>query len=209
MLTEEKAQELMVKFIALREKAKETKEPKDLAEMKDHEAKCIQHFSYLITTKTSRYKAFNNYDDLNQEGYQALMKAMANYNPKKGSFFWWAHKYIDTCIARKANLHTTIRYPLKFAKENIPHKETVLPILFEEKLVPDLEYEKAEEMHGLETAMSKLSEQQRKILEKVYGFDGDRPVSINKICKEFGMTRMTCMRLINSSMHILKDNLKS
>ncbi len=103
MLTEIEAQDLMIKLIDLRKRAKEAGDPKIISELKKHEKICMEKFRYLVTMKTGRYKAFNNYDDLNQEGFEALVKAMNNYNPKKGSFFWWAHKYIDTRISRSAN----------------------------------------------------------------------------------------------------------
>ena len=79
---------------------------------------CVEKFKYLITMKTNRYKKFSNYEDLNQDGYEALLKAMKNYNPDKGIFFYWAFKYINTRISRCANLHTAIRYPLKYSKTN-------------------------------------------------------------------------------------------
>src|ERR1700690_2536210 len=139
MLTELEAQDLMIKLIDLRSKVKE--DASLGAEIRAHEKICIEKFKYLVTMKTGRYKIFNNYEDLNQEGYEALIKAMKNYNPKKGSFFWWAHRYIDTRISRSANLHTTIRYPLKVAKNNAPHKESVMPLLIEENYCPDKELE--------------------------------------------------------------------
>src|SRR5579885_2444090 len=144
MLTEQEAHDLMTKLIDLRTQAKSSDDPKITAQLKRHEQICIEKFRYLVTMKTGRYKAFSNYEDLNQEGLEALIKAMANYNPNKGSFFWWAHKYIDTRISRSANLHTTIRFPLKVAKETAPHKESVLPVLVEERYCPDKELEESQ-----------------------------------------------------------------
>src|SRR5579864_8903493 len=112
MLTEQEAHDLMIKLIDLRNQFAETGDSKVEAALKRHEKECIEKFRYLVTMKTGRYKSFSNYEDLNQEGLEALTKAMKNYNPKLGIFFWWAHKYIDTRIARSANLHTTFRFPL-------------------------------------------------------------------------------------------------
>jgi DNA-directed RNA polymerase specialized sigma subunit len=129
MLTEQEAQDMMNKLYSLRKEALNNSEIKK--ELDKHERICIEKFKYLVTMKTGKYKSFNNFDDLNQEGYLALVTAMKNYNPSLGSFFWWAHKYIDTRISRSANLHTTIRYPLKVAKNTTPHKETIMPIIIE------------------------------------------------------------------------------
>jgi RNA polymerase sigma factor (sigma-70 family) len=158
--------------------------------------------------KTGRYKAFSNYDDLNQEGFEALIKAMKNYNPKKGSFFWWAHKYIDTRISRSANLHTTIRYPLKVAKDKTPHKEAVMPTLIEERYCPDRELEDVQTNSVIQNAFDVLTDEQRSIINLAYGLDGTKPMSVNKICKEMHISRTSCMKSINSALSLMKDHIK-
>lgn len=198
----------MAKLIDLREQVKTGEDPKIKVALNKHEQICMEKFRYLVTMKTGRYKAFSNYDDLNQEGFEALIKAMNNYNPKKGSFFWWAHKYIDTRISRSANLHTTIRYPLKVAKNNTPHKESVMPLLIEERYCPDKELEESQSVHAIQGAISKLSDSQREIINLAYGFDGDKPMSINKICKKLGISRLSCIKTINSALSTMKENIK-
>lgn len=208
MLTEQEAQDLMLKLVDLRQKVKESDDSKISAELKKHEKICMEKFRYLVTMKTGRYKAFNNYDDLNQEGFEALIKSMNNYNPKKGSFFWWAHKYIDTRISRSANLHTTIRYPLKVAKNNTPHKESVMPVLIEERYCPDKELEESQTTHAIQGAIAKLSAEQKEVISLVYGFDNDKPMSINKICKKLSISRLSCIKTINSALSAIKENIK-
>jgi RNA polymerase sigma factor (sigma-70 family) len=207
MLTEQEAQDLMIKLIDLRGKVtpEDSKIKKDLQR---HEKICIEKFKYLVTMKTGRYKAFSNYDDLNQEGFEALIKAMNNYNPKKGSFFWWAHKYIDTRISRSANLHTTIRYPLKVAKANTPHKEAVMPIMIEERYCPDKELEESQTNYAIQGAISSLTSEQKEVISLAYGFDGDKPMSINKICKKLNISRLACIKMINGALSIMKESIK-
>lgn len=208
MLTEPEAQDLMTKWIDLRARSKETGDPKIVSEFKKHDRLCMEQFRYLVTMKTGRYKTFSNYEDLNQEGFEALVKAMNNYNPKKGSFFWWAHKYIDTRISRSANLHTTIRYPLKVAKNTTPHKESVMPLLIEERYCPDKELEDSQNMNAITGALSLLSSEQKEVINLAYGFDGDKPMSINKICKKLGISRLSCIKTINSALSTMKENIK-
>lgn len=208
MLTEQEAQDLMTKLIDLRAQAKESGDPKVTTELKKHEKICMEKFRYLVTMKTGRYKAFSNYEDLNQEGFEALVKAMNNYNPKKGSFFWWAHKYIDTRISRSANLHTTIRYPLKVAKNNTPHKESVMPLLIEERYCPDRELEDSQTMEAIHGAVSALTQEQREVINLAFGFDGDKPMSINKICKKLSISRLSCIKTINSALSSMKEKIK-
>src|SRR5574338_31236 len=209
MLTEQEAQDLMTKLIDLRDKVKTSDDPKVTVELKRHETICMDKFRYLVTMKTGRYKAFSNYEDLNQEGFEALIKAMNNYNPKKGSFFWWAHKYIDTRISRSANLHTTIRFPLKVAKANTPHKESVMPLLIEERYCPDKELEEIQTTQSIQGAISKLTNEQREVINLAFGFDGDKPMSINKICKKLSISRLNCIKTINSALSTMKESIKA
>jgi RNA polymerase sigma factor (sigma-70 family) len=209
MLTEQEAQDLMTKLIDLRDQLKKGEDVKLRTELKKHEQICMEKFRYLVTMKTGRYKAFSNYEDLNQEGFEALIKAMNNYNPKKGSFFWWAHKYIDTRISRSANLHTTIRYPLKVAKASTPHKESVMPLLIEERYCPDKELEDSQLNHAIQGAISVLTKEQREVISLAYGFDGDKPMSINKICKKLNISRLSCIKMINSALSTMKENIKT
>ena len=208
MLTEQEAHDLMNKLIDLRAQAKDSNDPKIISQLKRHEQVCIEKFRYLVTMKTGRYKAFSNYEDLNQEGFEALIKAMKTFKPNKGSFFAWAHNYIGTRISRSANLHTTIRFPLKVAKANTPHKESVMPLLVEEQYCPDKELEESQVTHAVQQAVSNLTAEQKEIISLAFGFDGDKPMSINRICKKLNISRLSCIKTINSALSAMKENIK-
>jgi RNA polymerase sigma factor (sigma-70 family) len=207
MISIEEAQQLMEKLITLRTKAKKTNSSEDVRAFKSHENLCIEKFRYLVTMRTDKYRGFYNYEDLNQEGFEALLKGMKNYDPKKGNVFWWIHKYVSTRIARSANLHTTIRYPLKFAKLFTPHKESILPVLVDGRLCPDKKLESAEVQNVLHSAMKHLNKEQKDVISLAFGFDGDKPLSVNKICKKMNMSRINCIKTIDSALDTLKQNI--
>lgn len=209
MLSTEESQQLIEKFIELRTKANETKSNADILAFRQQENICIEKFQYLITMKTARYKAFSNYEDLNQEGFEALLKAMKNYNPKKGSWFWWAHKYIGTRISRCANLHTTIRYPLRVAKETPPHKESALPLMIEEHYCPDKEIETSQMHQAARNALLLLTKEQKEVTILAYGLNGDKPMSVNKICRKLGMSRQGCIKLLETALETMRDGIKT
>lgn len=204
MICMEESQQLMEKFIELRELAKNSKEYE--LEFKKHERLCISKFQYIIKMKTSRYKKFSNYDDLNQEGNEALVKAMKNYNPKLGNFFWWCHRYVDTRISRSANLHTTIRYPLKVAKKVAPHRQSTIPVMIEENYCPDKQFEGAEISLLIDKAKSHLTNDQCRAIDLAFGFE-DRSLSINKICKKMNISRSDCLKLISTAIVNMKNNI--
>ena len=198
----------MNKFIDLKNQYQETQDPKIKIQLQEHETKCMEKFKYLVTMKTSRYKTFSNYEDLNQEGFEALIKAMKTFKPNRGSFFAWAHKYIGTRISRSANLHTTIRFPLKVAKNNTPHKETIIPLQIEERFCPDKELEQSQSTLAVQQAFTFLNANQKEIINLAYGFSGDKPMSINKICKKLNISRLHCLKTINGALSIMRDKIK-
>jgi RNA polymerase sigma factor (sigma-70 family) len=208
MLTEQEANDLMNKWIDLKARLKDSQDPTLVKEFEKHDRVCMEKFRYLVTMKTGRYKAFSNYEDLNQEGHEALIKAMKTFKPNKGSFFAWAHNYIGTRISRSANLHTTIRFPLKVAKANTPHKESVMPLLIEERHCPDKELEESQVTAAVHNALAVLSSEQKEIINLAFGFDGDKPMSINKICKKLSVSRLSCIKTINSALSTMKENIK-
>jgi RNA polymerase sigma factor (sigma-70 family) len=208
MVSIEEAQELMITFIQLRDASNKTKAERDIEVFRNHENLCIEKFSYLVSMRTRRYRSFPNYEDLNQEGFEMLLRAMNNYNPKKGNFFWWAHKYIDTRIARSANTHTVIRYPLKFARIHTPHRETKLPIMSENKNIPDKLTEHAEVANIIQDAMGELNNEQKQVVQLAFGFNGDKPMSVSGICRKLNVSRFHCMKIIDNALGVLKQNIR-
>lgn len=208
MISMEEAQIIMQKLFDLKKTVDQTEQKSDMVAYQKHRELCVEKFDYLIKMKTGRYKSFSNYEDLNQEGREALVKAMKTYNPQKGNFFAWAHNYIGTRISRSANLHTTIRFPLKVAKATTPHKESVMPTMIEERFCPDKELEDVQTVQAVQGAISALSSSQKEVIKLAFGFDGDKPMSINKICKKLSISRLSCIKMINGSLSLMKENIK-
>lgn len=199
MISETEAQELIAKLVELKESAK-SKKLEDISALKKHEAKCIESFAYLVKMKTAKYRLFSNYDDLNQEGFEALIRGISTYDPQTGgSAFWWLHKYIDTKISRSANLHTTIRYPLKVAKKITPHKEYKMQVIVDDTHRPDKEVSKAMSLNFIYESIKELEEDERTVLNLVYGINVDKPLTVAKVCKTLDITRPICLRLLKSA----------
>lgn len=207
MITEEAARDLVFTYHTLADNLKNKNTKENERALKKHEDLCIVKFDYLIKMKASKYKKFNNYDDLYQEGRLALFRAMSNYDPSKGSFFWWAHHYIGTKIKRSANLHTTIRYPLKEANKHTPHKLWEIPILIEETYCPDKMAESSEAYELITDSLAILNDKQKAVISLAYGIDVDNPYPVNKICKTLNITRIQYNALLKNAMSKVKSNI--
>jgi RNA polymerase sigma factor (sigma-70 family) len=194
------------KFLELKNKAKDGND-NDIKKYKSYQNYCANKLAPLVNFKTNRYKRFSNYPDLKQDGFEALMLAFETYNPNKGDFVWWASKYINTRVSRAANAHSTIRYPLKKAKDLQPYKVGTMPVLVDTSYNPLEAVEQGQEVSVVQRAISKLPAQQKKILLMHHEFVG-KSCSISKISKELKISRPTCQKLLKEAESVLQNSLK-
>lgn len=209
-LTEEQAKEIVAEYKLLQKQYEEKKDSVSKIKFEKYQNYCVSQFNNLVLSKTYRYKQFANYNDLMQEANLALLMAINTYDVStNASFFYWAGCYMKTRVARSANTHTAIRYPLRIARDEIPHKENVIPLLVEEIQRPDRQLEKCEINFLMENGINKLNDDQKEIISLAYGLEDDVPMSVTKICKRKDITRAKCLKIMKSAMHTLKKSVKA
>lgn len=210
MITEEEAKQLVEKYLNLKSNYDENKTLESLKKLRQHEHICVKKLEYLVKMATARYRKFSNYDDLYQEGMLCLFHSMTTFDvSKNASFFWWAHRYIQTKVKRCANQHTTIRISMKDAKKHTPHKEFVMPILIEETYCPDKMAESFEEVALIRKSLNCLTKNQEIVIRMVYGIGLEDSFPINKICATLNISRVQCNNVIKSAMSKIKNNIVS
>lgn len=194
-------------FITLRNKAQKSKSKILKKKFQEYQNFCIDRFHCLVTAKVGRYRKFSNYQDLEQDGMEALVLALRTYKPKKGSFTWWANKYIATRVSRAANAHSTIRFPLKKAKDIKPFKTSTMPVIIDSQLPAVDALEQNQESIGIANAIAELPEQHKKLIDLIYGFNGMKPHSIGNAQKTLSISRTQCLRLLEEAKDKLKEKL--
>lgn len=195
------------KFLELKEKANSGKK-EDIKKYKEYQNFCAKKLAPLVNFRTSRYRKFSNYPDLKQDGFEALMMAFETYKPDKGDFVWWASKYISTRISRSANAHSTIRFPLKKAKEMQPYKVGEMPIMIDSSKNPQEAVEQNQEVDLIYRAICELPDKQRQIILMHHEFSGNSS-SISKISQKLKISRPTCQKLLEEAKNSLRNNLQS
>jgi RNA polymerase sigma factor (sigma-70 family) len=208
MITEDTARKMMKQLSELRKTYAKTKSESDRLAYSRYETECLNTLKYFVQMKTGKYRKFANYEDLNQEGLEALLKAMKTFKNNKGSFFFWAGLFVNTRLVRSANNHTVIRYPMHVAKKNKPHKENVFPILLDLKSSPEKACEQSELNLAVQAALRALSTEQRELVSLVYGFDGDKPMSITKVCEKKKISRANCIKTLNGALDLLRSKIE-
>jgi len=196
-LSQSEIDAIAIRFIELRDNSKKSK--KYLDEYKKYQNFCISKLSFLISNKVRKYKKFSNFQDLEQEGFEGLLLALKTYDPNKGSFSWWANKYIGTRVVRAANAHSTIKFPLKISKEVKPHKVNTFPVIIDLNSSPEKDLEIQEFQKIIKNAISKLDSRHQSIINLAFGFNNMNSMAVSSILKKLKISRNQFLKLIEES----------
>ena len=205
-ITKEEIDEVAIKFLELQEKAKNG-DNSDQLRFNAYKNICAQRFKSLVSHHTKKYRRFSNHVDLEQDGFEALINALGTFKPEKGSFAWWANRYIKTRVQRKANAHSTIKFPIKKAKEVKPYKVSTMPIRIDTGLTPLEEAERAESYKHIKRAMGNLTKEQRMVINMKYGFNGIRERPVGKIIEDLSISRQQYSKLLSEAENQIKKHL--
>ncbi len=171
-----------------------SKEKKELAKVQNE---CITKLGFLVTSKLYKYKKFSNYEDLKQEGFEALLMALATFKDQKSSFSWWGTKYIATRISRAANKHSTIKVPMKHAVEQKPLKAAEVPVI-EDITTPDKELIFKEICLEISKEIDKLKPKEKQVAKMFYGVDGINQHTITTISEELELSRSSVAKTVSN-----------
>lgn len=204
---QEELNSIAIEFIRLQNKAKKSKSKKVINEYKKYQNYCMEKFRWLINSNVAKYKKFNNFEDLQQDAFIALLNSLVSYNPKKKvDFTWWANQYICTRISRRASCHSTIRIPLKKAKENKPFKTDKIPNVIDTSPSATEVIESGQRDLFVLKAVEDLSADHQKVLTLAYGLNTPA-LSVGKITKELNISRSKCLSLLSEAETELKKKL--
>ncbi|MDP2685252.1 MAG: sigma-70 family RNA polymerase sigma factor [bacterium] len=187
-------------------KEKSNNSTQDLERFKDYQNFSINKLAYLVKFRAARYGKFPNYPDLVQDGYEALIRAFDTFDPDKGSFSWWADKYIGTKISRAANAHSTIRFPIKKAKALKPYKTSTMPVLIDDAPDPLLFVETGEKNNNLKAAIDNLSDAHQNVVNMTYGFDGIKR-SVSVVLKDLDISKPQYLKILREAKEQIKQQL--
>ncbi len=208
-LTQEEIDDLAKEYLRLRDKAGKSKSNRVKAKFANFQNHIVRKLEPLITMRTNKYRKFSNHTDLTQDGFEALILALKTFNPDKGSFAGWAHRYIATRVSRAANAHSTIRYPLKKAKELQPYKISTMPVMLDQR-DPEKYVEGYEKKDIVMAAINSLPDNQKRVMLLKHEMAGSRsPTSVSGISQELSISRPTCVKLIEEAEESLRHRLQT
>lgn len=202
-------------FIDLRDRYRKEGKPRSLLkEYREKKEICWEGFDYLVLLKAKKYKIFPNYPDLVQEGRIALLASLETFDPKKGSFTWWANQYIKTKLSREANKHSTMRVPMKMARTFSPQKISLEgeegrlhPSLLNSFLGPQA----AQDAFDQETVKKEVRSAIKglgPIEQKVVALSALQDYTVQQISSMLEISPYVCSKILNKGLANLKTSLQ-
>lgn len=199
-LTNEEINEIAINFNDYQKKYLAAKKESERNKYSRLMEECITKLKFLVFNRTSRYRQFSNFQDLEQDGFEGLMLALHSYNPNKGAFSWWAEKYIKTKISRCANNHSVFRIPIKQARLTKPHWVDHMP--YDEAIdnrTPESCTMTCELNSRVIGAITQLKPDLQKIVNLTFGLNGINPHNITMITERLKITRSQYSKLLKEA----------
>lgn len=203
-LTHDEIHNIAIKYLDLRKKAEETENDDDIKEFQTYQNYCAVRLKPLVLAHVYKYKKFSNYPDLEQDGFEALLMSLNTFKPARGHFGYWAKQYIKTKVCRAANAHSTIRIPIKKAKEMRPYKTNSIPVQTDARPNPFETLETSEIEGQLIEVIGGLPVEQKEIIDLTYGFNGSSQNTAGKVMEQLSLSRQQYTKLLN----VAKNNIK-
>ena len=207
--SKEDVDEVAIRYIEATERLENTSSKNEISEIREFQNDCIIKLKHLVTMRSNKYKRFSNHPDLEQDGFEALLLALRTFDPKKGIFGWWADKYISTRISRSANAHSTIRFPLKVAREMRPFKTNVIPTIIDKDPSALDNVESAEMREIISNAIKNLPQKNQQVINMTFGFNGTRSHTISLVLKNLSISRSQYIKLMQESKESIKQHILS
>lgn len=156
--------------------------------------------SFLVYRATSRYKRFQNYEDLNQDGFIGLLKAIRKFDHTRyPNFFLYAQQWIKHSVKRSASRYDIVYNPnrKKVVYADLSEKEEEDPNNLEDM------YFKKELSSGIQNTIIKLSEREQNIVNSIFGINTEQK-SLREIASEVELTHEGVRQIKNAALSKLK-----
>ena len=186
------------------EKLKVDKHNKETqAEVTTLQNKVVKDLSFMVYNQVKPYRKFSNYDDLLQEGFIGLLRAVRKFNPKLfPNFFIYSERWIRHSVKRAASRFDVVYCPNKKRVIYTGLAESSDDVALEN---PEEEYAVQEKAQKVRDVLNELPDREREIVEKIFGFNSN-PQTLRKIGPTYDLTHERIRQIKNQVISKLKKN---
>jgi len=166
----------------------------------------VTELSFLVYSVTKPYRSFPNYEDLVQEGFIGLVKAVRRFDHNRfPNFFVFSEQWIRHSVKRAASRFDVVYNPDKtrvvYAEPSEIGKE-------EEQVeeTPEEQFFVKERDERIAEVLGELPERDREIVRLIFGLDGRQPQTLREIGPMFNLTHERIRQIKNKAISKLRKS---
>lgn len=163
----------------------------------------INKLSFLVYNQVKQYRNFPNYDDLIQEGFVGLLKAVRRFKwDRFPNFFVFSDQWIRHYVKRAASRFDVVYNP---NKDRVIYAEQG-----EDEIDLDENPEKViwnhEREENINKILNELPERDKDIVCKLFGLNGYKSQTLRELGLSFGLSHERIRQIKNNVLRKLKKN---
>lgn len=165
----------------------------------------IKKLDFLVYSNTKLYKKFENYEDLVQEGFTGLIKAVQHFDRNLfPNFFVYANRWIRGNVKRAASRFDIVYNPNKsrviYAEPSEIGKEE------ETEYTPEDTFFAKETSCEIEKVLNEFSHRDRDIVKRIFGLGKHNPQTLREIGPVYNLTHERIRQIKNKVICKLRKN---
>lgn len=181
----------------------------DIERAKKLEDSLILSLDYLVHSVIYKYKRFDNYEDLYQEGMFGLIKAVQHYNSDMSFHFvryaiWWVKARVMRSIKKLSIISSNDKSFIKFFTQYDIDDETMIG-----KSDPENDAILSEQFKHLNESINLLPKKYQYIISLRYGLNNNKEHNLQELSNKLNMTREGIRQLEHRILNKLKHNVIS
>lgn len=178
------------------EKFKQLEHEEDGEKIKKIESELVAGCGFLVLGITKRYGGLSNYEDLCQEGYIGLLRAVRKFNYNKfPNFFIYANRWITNYVLKSAKRYDIVYNPDK--------KKTIYSEPKEDDAILDVnqedEFFEKERISVLNKILLRCNNTESEVLRRSLGANNGRCDSLRKIGNDLNISHEKVRQIKNNA----------
>lgn len=167
--------------------------------------KIVTELSFLVYSVAKPYRSFPNYEDLVQEGFIGLTKAVRRFDHTRfPNFFVYSEQWIRHSVKRAASRFDIVYNPDKKRTVYAEPAELGIEELVEE--TPEEQFFVSERDATIEKVLCDLPERDREIVKRIFGLGGYQPQTLREIGPLFNLTHERIRQIKNKAISKLRKS---
>lgn len=164
----------------------------------------VEKLSFLVYSNARPYRNFPNYDDLVQEGFVGLIKAVRKFEWHRfPNFFVYSNQWIRHSVKRSASRFDVVYNPNKNrVVYSEPDETEVIPA----DEGPEEVFFSQEKVDSIDKILGDFPDRDREIVQRIFGLGGFKPQTLREIGPQFNLTYERVRQIKNNVINKLRKS---